>query len=424
VAADYPAGGFNPPIHLSEELRRQLGIQEDESIRLIHSGGRILVLERAGGDPSSAVPWDRDLVLSADVRAFPLADVLAMLHDAGKSGFLCFGEGELQKSVYLHRGEVVFATSNQTVDRLGECLLRAGIVELEQLCEAERCWTPPTRFGKVLVERGFLTPRELWNGVKHQVEEIVRSLFSHTAGCLHFWEGLVQPDNVVRLSLPTRRLIAEGLELRDRLLRFVATLEDPRTRLVKVEGYQVRECAGNEREVLESVASEPGFAGICRRAGLDPLSCARTIQLLCLMDALKVERAEADASADSRTQDEQAVRTCVRNHVKLLTELTAPLVAVEGIDQVEQRLSAVIEEIAGRFPELLGDLRVGKGGLLDPDEIASRALRLVGDRERAVSSALGELVAYVEFELKNSPHIEEPDRFLDAVEDLRAQLSI
>ena len=50
------------------------------------------------------------------------------------------------------------------VDRLGDCLLRAGVLSLDQLREAERCFTPPARFGKVLVERGFLTPRELWKG--------------------------------------------------------------------------------------------------------------------------------------------------------------------------------------------------------------------------------------------------------------------
>ena len=62
------------------------------------------------------------------------------------------------------------------------------------------------------VERGFLTPRELWTGVKYQVEEIVRSLFSYPAGELLFWEGEIQPDNVVRLSLDTSRLISEGLD--------------------------------------------------------------------------------------------------------------------------------------------------------------------------------------------------------------------
>ena len=140
---------------------------------------------------------------------------------AGKSGLLFFSSGDHVKSIYLHRGEVVFATSNQRVDRIGESLLRGGAVTFEQLREAERRFTPPERFGKVLVACGFLTPRELWHGVKHQVEEVVRSLFSYTVGTVRFWEGEVQPDNVVRLSLPTRRLVAEGIQRRDELQKFL-----------------------------------------------------------------------------------------------------------------------------------------------------------------------------------------------------------
>ncbi len=416
------SSGFGIELELDEGQRRKLGLAERQSLRVVHAGGRLVLLERVGGDSANALPWDRDLVLTADARAFPLADVLSMLHDAGKSGFLAFCQGEVEKSVYLNRGEVVFATSNQTVDRLGECLLRAGSIDLEQLRETERTWAPPMRFGKVLVERGILTPRELWNGVKFQVEEIVRSLFSHTAGNVYFWEGTVQPDNVVRLSLPTRRLVAEGLERRDELLKFVATLEDPRVTVVAGD-HKGRDRSASERVLVDTLEQEQTFLGVCRRTGLDPLSAARTIQLLCLVGAVRVEQGgAADPLGPQRVQGEDALREHVLNYAKLLAELTAPLVAVEGAEAVGRRLGCVVEESATRFPELLGDLKLGTGGILDPEELTRRALRLARNRERTVSEALGGLVAYLEFELKNSPHIDEPDRFLDAVEELRAKV--
>ena len=195
-------------------------------------------------------------MLTADVRSFALPDLLHLIHDSRKSGFLSFAHRDHAKSVYFHEGEVVFATSNQRVDRLGECLLRAGVINLDQLREAERCFEGEGRFGKVLVERGFLTPRELWTGVKYQVEETVRSLFAYTAGVVQFWEGEVQPDNVVRLSLPTGRLVEEGMQRRDELLRFLAVLEDPRVRVVAVEGGDAR-LSGNERSLFASLASRP-----------------------------------------------------------------------------------------------------------------------------------------------------------------------
>jgi hypothetical protein len=393
-------------------------------VRLLARGPRTVLLERLGGDPGSAFPWDRDLVLHADVRSFSIADVLHLLHSSNKSGFLAFEQGDHAKAVYLHRGEVVFAASNQVFDRLGNCLLRAGTLSRDQFDEATRAYKPPAPFGKILVERGFLTPRELWNGVKHQVEEIVRSLFAYGAGTVHFWEGEIRPDNVVRLSLPTRRLIADGLRRRDELLRFLAWLEDPRVRLERVPGARA-ELSGSERGLYEALAHERAFPALCRRAGVEPLSGARTLQQLRLRGAVKaVQLADAEAAggAEAPQGDDDAVRRCVQGHVELLAEYAAPIVAVEGGEGIRGRLQRVAEEAARRYPELLCDLAIGPNAVVDPEQMTARALRFPGDREREVRLALGELVSYLEFELLNHPKLEDPEDFLDGMDPLRAAL--
>jgi hypothetical protein len=409
---------------LTPEQRDWLGLGADESIRLLASRGRTIVLERFDGD-ATALPWDRDLVLVADVRAFPIADVLHLIHASGQSGYLFFENDSHEKAVYLHRGEVVFASSNQVVDRLGECLLRNGVITLEQHREAKRAYSPSDHFGKILVERGFLTPREVWNGVKAQVEEIVRSLFSYGAGTGLFWEGEVRPDNVVRLSLPTKRLIAEGLRRRDELLKLLAWLESPRVQITPVE-EAVAELGGTERTLYEAFKQDADFAAACRTAGVDPLCGARTVNHLRLIGTIRVTEPDpADGKlpeADVRSGDAEAVGECVMAHLKVLAELVAPIVAVEGSEGIRLRLERVIEEAAGRFPELLSGLEVGPGGGLEPERVVERALRFPGDREREVSLAFGELISYVEFELVNHPKIEDPDQFLEGIDQLRANL--
>ncbi len=412
---------------LPPELRHRLGLAPEERVRLLQSGARTVLLERLDGAGGVALPADRALALVCDVRAFPLADVLGLLHGARKSGFLFFIQGDEAKSIYLHGGEVVFATSNQRVDRIGSCLVRSGAISLDQLREAERHFSPPERFGKVLVERGFLTPRELWSGVKHQVEEIVRSLFSYTEGTVHFWEGNVQPDNVVRLALPTRRLVSEGLARRDELLEFLAQLEDPSTRIEPVPGREAS-LTESERLLFQALGRESGFPEACRKEGLDPFAGARTVQLLRMVGAVRVirggEQEAALPEAELIQEDAEQLRTCVGDHVKLLAELAVPLVAVEGPQPVRERLERVVGELAERFPALLADVSLGPAGTLDPEEIASRALRVPEQGQEQVRAALGELVSYVEFELKNHPRIDDPDRFLAGIETLRATLSL
>jgi hypothetical protein len=416
---------FGGELTVDDELREQLGLEAGESLRILDSGGTTLILERKTDSPV-AIPWDRDLVLTAEVRAFPLADILDVIHGAGKSGFLYFRRGDHEKSVYLHRGEVVFATSNQTVDRLGESLLRSGLLTLDQLRDAERYHQPPQRFGKVLVQRGILTSRALWEGVKTQIEDIVRSLFSYTAGTVHLWEGEVQPDNVVRLSLPTRRLVAEGLRRRDELLRLLALVEDPRVRIIRHEANPDA-LAANERAFLEALDVADEFQSVCRCVGLDPLSGARTLQLLSLIGAVKIERSESPGSgrrSELARHPDDSVRACVLQHLALLGELAAPIVAVEGGRQVAQRMKGLMDDAAERHPRLFRDLEVSPSGTLDPDPLIARALRLPGDRVRTVAAALGELVSYLEFELRNHPRIQEPEHFLEAVSELRARLEV
>ncbi len=406
------------PVVVTAELSKRLGFgDQPTSVRALATGPRTVLLERLDGD-GGAVPWDRDLVLCADVRAFSLADVLQLVHASGKSGFLLFEHADCAKCVYLHAGEVVFASSNQRIDRLGESLVRASVISADDFTSASAAYRPPGQFGRFLVERGVLSPRELWDGVKRQVEDIVRSLFAFGMGQVLFWEGEVRPDNVVRLALPTGRLIEEGLEHRDELLSFLAQLEDNRVRLEAVEGA-LGHLDGTAAAIVAALGRVGSFPAVCQSVGIDPLSGARTVALLDQMGALRMVRGSAGADAPGA---EAALRDCVRAHVQLLAELTAPVVAMEGAEPVRLRLCEVACEAALRHPQLLAGLEFGPGGALDPEVLIERALCFPGDREREVRAALGELVSYTEFELLNHPKIKNAEEFLEALEPLRAEL--
>ena len=422
------AGTPNRLLPLTPALREALGLGADDALRHLSQGVRTVQLEiERGGqaqDPGP-LPADRPLVLCADVRAFSLADVLQLVHVPAKSGLLHFEHAGTEKRVYLHSGEVVFARSNQRVDRLGECLVRRGTIQREQLQAAQEALAAAPAgapIGRMLVEQRALSAQELWEGVKAQVEEIVRSLFAFGAGTVLFLEGEVRPDNVVRLSLPTQRLVEEGLSQRDRMLEFLAFLEDPKIRVVATPG--AAEClAGTERSIVEAARQATPFTVLCRTVGVDPLSGARTLQLLDEMGAVRMAvEPSGVGQRDLRSAEDDDIRESVRAHVKLLAELAAPVVAVEGGEGLRDRLARVTEEAAQRHPELLRDLELGPGGGLDPELLARRALCFPGDREREVSLALGELVAYLEFELVNHPDVDDSAAFLAALAPLRARL--
>ena len=124
--------------------------------------------------------------------------------------------------------------------------------------------------------------------------------------------------------------------------------------------------------MFDSIRAGGTFHEQCHKAGVEPLCGARTVQHLCLVDAVTVTRAAEPDPLEERdiaVADDEAVRECVRMHVKLLAEFAAPIVAVEGGAGIRERLERVIEEAAQRYPELLSELNVGEGGGLDPEEL-------------------------------------------------------
>ena len=74
-----------------------------------------------------------------------------------------------------------------------------------------------------------------------------------------------------------------------------------------------------------------------------------------------------------------------------------------------ERVRRVLDEATGRFPGLLTGIALGPGASLDVDVLLERATKLPGDRDAQLLEALAELVAYLEFEVRNHPRIEAAD---------------
>jgi len=365
----------------------------------------------------AALPIDAEAALVVDLGVLPAAGMLSAIHEAKLSGLILFRQRQHEKRIYLDAGEVIFASSNQAVDRLGECLLRSGAITLDELRAVESTFKLGDRFGRVLVECGVLTPRELWNGVRNQVEEIVRSLFAAPTGRLWFWQGEIRPDNVVRLSLETARLIAEGQQRCAELRRFLTVLDDPRVQLSQTGLPASPSLAESERSIYDAVRAGRAFADVVAELGVDRESAARSVQLLRLVGGVKLMRLPDHAPAPPR---DPVLVARAEALVKLITALASEIAAADGDRSVRARLARELHDVAGRFPALLAGIEIADDGdALEAGALAERSGRLPDEGGDVLAAALGELVTYLEFELMNHPKVGDPGGFLRGLEPLR-----
>jgi Domain of unknown function (DUF4388) len=155
-------------------------------------------------------------ILQGDLSRIQLPDVLSFMAMIRESGKLLVKRGHLERGIHWREGEIIFATSNSPEHSLGQFLLRNGKITQEQYEDSKRRVTPQTRHGKLLVQMGAISPKDLWWGVKNQVLEILYSLFGWKDGEFALYESsedLAQERIVLQIN--TSSVIMEGIRRLD-----------------------------------------------------------------------------------------------------------------------------------------------------------------------------------------------------------------
>jgi hypothetical protein len=148
--------------------------------------------------------------------------ILRALVRADQTGPLRFTRGRITKTVYLSEGRLIFATSTDPDDRLGEMLLRKGLITYRNLEESVQAIRAGRRQGQILVESGSIRSRDLVQGVTEQVQEIVYSLFLWEDGTYEFVAGELPSREIILLRMSTEDILMEGIRRVQRWSRIQA----------------------------------------------------------------------------------------------------------------------------------------------------------------------------------------------------------
>jgi curved DNA-binding protein CbpA len=153
-----------------------------------------------------------EIPLKGSIREVSLPKVLIYLNRNRKTGTLFVSTHAFTKKIYIDKGDAIFASSTYEDDRLGEMLIKAGKISIEQYEESVRLLkTTKKRQGAILVELGYMTPKDLFWGVKYQVKEIIYSLFPLDIAEYKFLEGEISANEVITLKMSMGNLIYEGV---------------------------------------------------------------------------------------------------------------------------------------------------------------------------------------------------------------------
>lgn len=153
-----------------------------------------------------------------DLSKTPLPEVLQTVHHYRVPGVLVARRGEVEKKIYISNGDVIFATSSDLEESLGNVLLRSGALTREQFDESvkrlieARAAEETRRHGAVLVDMGLLTAEQLFASVTQQVRDVLYSVFDWEEGEVSFTVGRFRTEEIIQLEIPTRHAIVAGVK--------------------------------------------------------------------------------------------------------------------------------------------------------------------------------------------------------------------
>src|SRR5262245_55956659 len=204
--------------------------------------------------------------LRGQLTQLPLPDILEYLRLSRSTGILSLVAGGARKALYVRDGRVVFASSNLPNDRLGELLIRDGKITVEEYEASIRALSKGKRQGKVLVEMGALTPKDLWEGVQLQVKEIVYSIFPWEEGTFHFEETTLPEKERITVDLDIVDLILVGLRRVPTTGSIQAPYPEADLVLETMAGAGGPTLEPYEHHVRELIDAERSVLDICRES--------------------------------------------------------------------------------------------------------------------------------------------------------------
>jgi tetratricopeptide (TPR) repeat protein len=152
------------------------------------------------------------MAIKGNLREAGLPDVLQLLAMGQKTGCLSLTDRSNFGYIYFDRGRITYASIVNRRDRLGDLLVKNGLLRAEDLFAAidEQGKTPGERLGEILVRRGHITREQLQHYIRIQIEEAVYFLFTWNQGTFQFEPDQRPEEGAMLVSINPENLLLEG----------------------------------------------------------------------------------------------------------------------------------------------------------------------------------------------------------------------
>jgi tetratricopeptide (TPR) repeat protein len=282
------------------------------------------------------------LPLKGKISEVTFPRFLMHLNRERMTGTLSVSSEELQKKIHFRKGDAIFASSNFEDDRLGEMLVKSGKITLEQYDRSvEILKKTRKRQGGILVELGYITPKDLFWGVKYQVREIIYSLFLLEQGQYEFSSQEPVPDEMITLKMSMGALIYEGVKRIENWTRIRKELP-PMEAVLKLNDdplalFQEIEFTAQDKKILSLIDGRRTIKQVIEDSWFNSFEAMKILYLLCSLGIVTEKKVEGVAIS--------------------IEELLKP--AAEGEETLRRRVAELYRKLPGLKKHELLEIKKG-----------------------------------------------------------------
>ena len=298
------------------------------------------------------------MAIKGSLKEASLPDVLQLLAMGKKTGCLSVTHRSNFGYLYFDKGRISYASIVNRRDRLGDLLVKNGIITPEQLQAAitaqER--RRDRRLGELLMDMGYLSHDALARHIRDQIEEAVYFLFTWNQGTFNF-EPDVEPDekeflvsiNPESLLLEGARRVDEWTLVEKKIPSFDIVFEIDRPKLMRAEV----ELTPYQRKLLELVDGRRDVQQIVDASGLVEFDVGKLLYGLMTAGFLhRIGKSKAPEPAVSEAR--------VQEHYNLGIAFYKTGMFDEALREFRRVLDLHAEDASARFFVGLVQLRQGK----------------------------------------------------------------
>lgn len=311
------------------------------------------------------------MAIRGSLKEASLPDVLQLLAMGKKSGCLSVTHRNNFGSIFFDSGKICYASIVNRRDRLGDILVKSGLLTQAHLDEAVgmQAKARGQRLGELLVEKQMITRENLHAQIRIQIEEAVYFLFTWAEGTFNFESDIRPEEQDFLVSINPESLLLEGARRVDewsliekKVPSFDLVFELDRRRLVESDAHLTSE----QKALVPLIDGRRDVAAIVDESGLVEFEVGKALYGLATAGFLH-------RVGKSKPQEANTADVRVEEHRNLGLAFYKTGMLDEALREFRRVVELRPDDLGARFHLGLSHLRLGKwSDALSDFETASR----------------------------------------------------